>query len=96
MKKILILTTTILLSGCVSSYRESLGEYHLPVTNIRESTREGRACYYSSDLKFWNSNIDFTIDSARKNGNITSINAIEKETSGNFLLRRKCLIVRGN
>ncbi len=83
------------LNGC-SSYRESLGQYNLPVTNIRESTREGRACYFTSDFRFWTSNVDFTIDAARRNGGITSITAIEKEKSGNFLLRKKCIIVRGN
>jgi hypothetical protein len=96
MKKIVILAAlSFLFSGC-TAYRESLGQYQLPVTNIKESTREGRTCYYTSDLKFWGSNIDFTVDTARRNGGITSINAIEKEVSGNFLLRRKCLIVRGN
>jgi PBP1b-binding outer membrane lipoprotein LpoB len=96
MKNFFILASLALLfSGC-SSYRESLGEYHLPTTNIKESTKEGRVCYYTGGLKFWGSNIDFTIDTARRNGKITNINAIEKETSGNILLRRKCLIVRGN
>ncbi len=96
MKKIAILAVLpFLFSGC-SSYRESLGQYNLPVTNIREATKEGRACYLTSDLKFWGSSIDFTIDSARRKGGISSITAIEKETSGNFLIRRKCIIVRGN
>jgi hypothetical protein len=97
MKKNLILSALLLsfLGNC-SSYRESLGQYNLPVTNIKESTREGRACYFTSDFRFWTSNVDFTIDAARRNGGITSITAIEKEKSGNFLLRKKCIIVRGN
>ncbi|MBM3579251.1 MAG: hypothetical protein FJX34_00575 [Alphaproteobacteria bacterium] len=94
MKQTLIILT-LLLTGC-SSFRESLGQYNLPTQNIPEAKREGRVCYYTSDLKFWGSNIDFTIDSARRDGGITNIIAIEKEVCGNFLLRRKCIIVRGN
>lgn len=94
-KTIIIAALFLVLSGC-SSYRESLGQYNLPIVNIREATREGRTCYYTSDIKFWGSNIDFTIDTARRNGGITNITAIEKETTGNFFLRKKCLIVRGN
>lgn len=82
-------------SSC-NSYRESLGQYNLPTQNIPNPTREGRACYFDSDLKFWGSNIDFTVETARKNGGITSITAIEKEKTGGFFLRKKCLIVRGN
>lgn len=96
MKKNLILLLLPFLFTACSSYRESLGEYHLPVTNIRESTKEGRVCYYTGSLKFWGTNIDFTVETARRNGGITNINAIEKETTGGLLLRRKCLIVRGN
>ena len=73
-----------------------MGQYILPVTNIKEPTKEGRACYYSGALKFWRSNIDFTVETARKNGRITNITAIEKETSDNYLIRKKCIIVKGN
>ncbi len=94
-KLIAAMALLALVSSC-SSYRESLGQYNLPVTNIKNPTREGRVCYYTSDLRFWTTNIDFTVESARKNGGITNITAIEKEKTGNFFLRRKCLIVLGN
>lgn len=94
--KLFYLLALFAISSCSSSYRESLGQYNLPTQNIQIATKEGRACYYTSDLKFWGSNIDFTVDTARRDGRITNIIAIEKETSGNFLLRKKCIIVRGN
>lgn len=94
-KSVFVLIFLMLLQNC-SSYRESIGQYSLPVSNIKDPTKEGRTCYYTSNLKFWSSNIDFTVEMARKNGNITNITAIEKETMGNLFLRRKCLIVKGN
>lgn len=96
MKKIILVLSVFFVTSCVSSYRESLGQYNLPTTNIREASKEGRACYYSGGLKFWNSDVDFTVDSARRNAGITNITAIEKETVGNVLLRKKCIIVRGS
>ncbi|MBP7710166.1 MAG: hypothetical protein KA100_03765 [Rickettsiales bacterium] len=95
LKLVIFAILLTLLSGC-SSYRESLGQYNLPTTNIPTPTREGRVCYYNSDLRFWTTDIDFTVETARRNAGITNIVAIEKEKTGNFLLRRKCLIVRGN
>ncbi len=97
MRKFILISVLFSLAGCAPSYRESfVGGYNLPVVNIKEATREGRACYYSGALKFWGSDVDFTIDSARRNGGVTSITAIEKEITGNLLLHRKCIIVRGN
>ncbi len=81
---------------CCSSYRESMGTYILPTTNVGEITREGRACYYTGSLKFWFSKIDFTVDAARRDGKIRNIIAIERETSGNWFLYKRCIIVRGN
>ncbi len=94
--KLIAAISLLALTANCSSYRESLGQYNLPTQNIKTPTREGRACYYTSDLRFWTSNIDFTVESARRNGGITNITAIEKEKTGNFFLRRKCLIVKGN
>lgn len=74
------------------SYKESLGQYYLPTSNIKEPTREGRACYYNRQVGY----TDFTVEAARKNGGITNITAIEKEVTGGFLLRKTCLIVKGN
>jgi hypothetical protein len=91
MKKfVLVLTVLLLLSAC-NSYRESLGQYNLPTQNIKEPTREGRVCHYSRV-----GDTDFTVETARKNGGITNITAIEKETTGGFLAGRTCLIVKGN
>lgn len=94
--KLILTAILLLLPSACSTYRESLGEYNLPTSNIKNPTREGRACYYTSDLRFWTSNVNYTVEAARRNGGITNITAIEKEKSGNFLLRRKCIIVLGN
>lgn len=93
--KFMVFVLFFFLSAC-SSYRESMGTYILPTANINDATREGRVCYYSGSLRFWFSDIDFTIDAARRNGKIKNIVAIERETSGNWLLHKRCIIVRGN
>jgi hypothetical protein len=81
----------LFLSGC-NSYKESLGQYYLPTTNIKEPTREGKVCYYNKQI----GSTDFTVESARRSAGITNIIAIEKESTGGVFFRKTCLIVKGN
>ena len=88
---ILILLT---LSSCYS-YKNSIGNYNLPTTDIKDSTKVGKVCDDEDNHPF-DIDVDLTVETARKRAKITSITAIEKESSGNLFHWRNCIIVRGN
>lgn len=88
------MVSLLLLSGCYS-YKESVGVYNMPVRDIKEGTKEGKICS-SENLDPFNTEIDLTVESARKRGGIKEITNIERHVSGSAFFRKVCTIVKGN
>ncbi len=99
-KLILALISLALLSGCYT-YKTSLMDYSAPVKEVKEPTKEGRACndddeegkYFFQKIFF--GDIDVTVETARQNGRITDIVSVEREVGRGFF-PRVCTIVKGN
>lgn len=72
-----------------------MGSYNMPVRDIKESTKEGKVCS-NENLDPFNTEIDLTVETARKRGGIKEITNIERHYSGSAFFRKTCVIVRGN
>ncbi|NBV07248.1 MAG: hypothetical protein EBS06_08480 [Proteobacteria bacterium] len=68
----------------------------LPIKGSK-SLKEGKACAeYRFPVSLFYSNADITVESAKKNAEITDIISVEDEISVAPGYRRMCKIVRGN
>jgi hypothetical protein len=100
-KFLFVLTSLLLLSGCYNS-RESLGRYNLPVSDIKEPTKEGKSCSkYVFPFYTLYTNSDLSIEKARQEAGITKITAIDQVTHSLFIAVlpayvETCVIVKGN
>ena len=91
-KKIITLSCLVALSGCYS-VRNSATQHHISTEKLKESTKVGKACatgFFAGPFG------DYTIETARKDGNITEINSVENDVSWVLGVNRICTIVRGN
>lgn len=95
MKKTALTSLLLLTLSSCYSFKSSLGNYNLPTSNIKEPLKEGKVCNNEENFPF-DINVDLTVETARKRGNISDIIAIEKHSSGHLFKRTKCIIVKGN
>lgn len=99
-KSLFVVASLLLLSACFSS-RESLGRYNIPVSDIKDSTKEGKVCSkYIFPFYTFYSDSDLTVEKARKEAGIKQITAIEKSSHLVMplipLYIKTCVIVKGN
>ena len=93
-----ILSFLILLSGCHTFKSTDLNHFQYEKLPLKaKATKEGKACKeYSLFSLSFNSKVDFTIEAAKKDGQITEIVSVENEVYYSPLTRRECLVVKGN
>ena len=105
-KKIITIAYLIGLSGALSScytIKQSLTQHHISTEKLTESTKTGKACAFGqsfSPLGYQGPAVgpfgDLTIETARRNGEITQINSVESSFATFFGLYKICTIVLGN
>ncbi len=101
MKNKIIITTALLttISSCHTFRYTDLDHFQyekLPVKGSK-SLKEGKACAeYHFPTSLFYSNSDITVESAKKNAEITDIVSVEDEISVAPGYRKICKIVRGN
>ena len=94
------LAATMFLSACHVYKQTNFDNFQyekLPVKNSK-STKEGRACEEFTILEnnIFNSDVDLTIETAKKNGEITDIVSVEEEVTYSFFYKKVCTIVKGH
>ncbi len=87
-----ILLSLLVVTGC-TTVRETAGQYErLPLKVTKTPEKVGKSC---STYSMFTDN-DLSVETARRNGNITEIVSIERETTTGFFFYKACTIVRGN
>lgn len=97
MKKTAFALLVLMLVASCHSTKTTTGQYSLPLKIEKEPTKVGKACHtYIPIISWLYSNKDWTVETARKNGNITEIVAVEQEINSGIPYKTICTIVRGN
>ena len=99
-KLIAVLLAFLALSGCHTFKQTNFDNFQyekLPVKGSK-SEKEGRACeeFTLWENNIFHSNVDLTIDTAKKNGDIVDIISVERESTYAPFYRKICTIVKGN
>ncbi len=97
-KLIATLASLLVLSGCHTYRTTDLSNFKYEKLPLKsKATKEGKACVtYSFPASLFYSNADLTIETAKKNANITEVVSVEKESSSSIGYRKDCVIVKGN
>lgn len=97
MKKLAIILLATLLTTACHSTKTTTGQYSLPLKVEKDPVKVGKACHtYVPIISWLYSDKDWTVESARKNGDIKEIVSVENESSLYLIFLRECTIVRGN
>lgn len=90
------------LSSCYST-KNSLSQHYISTEKLTESTKTGKACAFGQSFSPFGYKGpavgpfgDLTIETARKNGDISQINSVESSFTTFFGLYKICTIVVGN
>ncbi len=96
--KLCLIAAIVMTLGSCHIHRETSAQYErLPIKVSKKPEKEGRSCgSYPLFFSIIYTNNDFTIESARKNGEISEIISIEKEVTSSLLNTQICTVVRGN
>ena len=97
-KIIALLTPLLILTGCHHYFKETSAQYErMPIKSLKNPTKEGKACgSYFFPLSLLYTKTDISVETARKNGDISEISTIEREESSVVGYRKICTIVKGN
>ena len=96
MKKLITPLFLITLLAACHSNRVTLSQHVIGTSKITEPTKEGKACH-SHFFIFSSSDIDLSVESARKDGKITEITSVENRDRGFFpFFFERCTVVIGN
>ncbi|NBR94779.1 MAG: hypothetical protein EBT55_00520 [Proteobacteria bacterium] len=99
MKKFLTIASIVLMLSSCHSYKTSLSTHHITTEKLPEVTKEGKSCHnFFPILSLVADDADYTIETARKDGDINQIASVEYQTSNFlwFVFARKCIVVKGN
>jgi uncharacterized lipoprotein YajG len=98
MKIMLILASLLCLSACHTIRETDFVNFQYEKLPLKaKATKEGKSCGEYSLFSIFYTNVDMTIEAAKKNGDITEIISVEKEHHITGLFYRKvCTIVKGN
>jgi len=98
MKIMLTLASLLCLSACHTIRETDFVNFKYEKLPLKsKATKEGKSCGEYSLFSIFYTNVDTTIEAAKKNGDITEIVSVEKENhvTGPFY-RKVCTIVKGN
>jgi hypothetical protein len=97
-KLIALLAPLLILTGCHHYFKETSAQYErMPIKSLKNPTKEGKACgSYLFPLSLLYSKTDISVETARKNGDISEISTIEREESSVVVYTKICTIVKGN
>jgi hypothetical protein len=99
LKLLALATTLLLLPACNHSLKQTAAQYErLPIKGLKDTSKEGKSCgKYVFPISIFYTNFDLSVESARKNGDISEIVSIEDETKVIYpFYVEKCTIVKGN
>jgi len=97
-KLALTLASVLFLSACHTMRETDFVNFQYEKLPLKsKATKEGKSCGQYSLFSIFYTDIDMTIEAAKKNGDITEIVSVEKEDhfTGPFY-RKVCTIVKGN
>lgn len=93
----LALSLALLLTSCYTVKQTSSQYERLPIKVSENPKKEGRSCaVFSLPFSIFYYNADFTVEAARKNGEINQIISIEDEFSRGVGYVKRCTVVKGN
>ena len=94
-KLLTLFAVLISLTAC-HTLKETSAQYErMPIKLAKSPSKEGKSCgVYSFPLRLFYSNADISVESARKQGEITEILTIETEISQSLGYRKICTVVK--
>lgn len=100
MKKLFLIAAALTIASCANPKKE-LGVSlvfdtvePIAISANKKATKVGKAC--GKNVLGIVSMGDISIDTARKNGNISYISSVDKSVKGHIFIADVCTIVRGN